>query len=133
MRRRQFVRTICSLLSLGAVAGRAANASPPREILLTHLHVAGTRYYYDAAAAASRLRPGQRLALRRQPENAHDALAIEVLGPRGHKLGYVPRRSNEMPARLLDAGERLSARLTSITRHGDWLNARFALLLEREP
>ena len=38
-----------------------------------------------------------------------------------------------MPARLLDAGERLSARLTSITTHGDWLHARFALLLVREP
>ena len=53
--------------------------------------------------------PGQRLALRRQPENRYDALAIEVLGPEGHKLGYVPRRRNEMPARLMDAGKRLSA------------------------
>ena len=43
-------------------------------ILLARLHVAGTAYY-DAEAAADRLRPGQRLALRRQPENRYDALA----------------------------------------------------------
>ena len=78
----------------------------------------------------SRLRPGQRLALRRQPENRYDALAIEVLGPEGHKLGYVPRRRNEMPARLMDAGKRLSARTESIAQRGSWLNIQVSLYLD---
>ena len=86
--------------------------------------------YYDAEAAADRLRPGQRLALRRQPENRYDALAIEVLGPGGHKLGYVPRRRNEMPARLMDAGKRLSARAGSIAQRGSWLNIQVSLYLD---
>ena len=93
---------------MGTLATRRVRAAAPRQILLARLHVAGTAYY-DAEAAADRLRPGQRLALRRQPENRYDALAIEVLGPEGHKLGYVPRRRNEMPARLMDAGIRLTA------------------------
>ena len=64
------------------------------------------------------------------PGTAHDALAIEVFGPRGHKLGYVPRRRNEMPARLVDAGKRLSARAESIERRGNWLNIQMSLYLD---
>ena len=106
MRRRDVIQALCGLLGVGTLATRRVRAAAPREILLARLHVGGTAYY-DAEAAADRLRPGQRLALRRQPENRYDALAIEVLGPEGHKLGYVPRRRNEMPARLMDAGKRL--------------------------
>ena len=92
MRRRDVIQALCGLLGVGTLATRRVRAAAPREILLARLHVAGTAYY-DAEAAADRLRPGQRLALRRQPENRYDALAIEVLGPEGHKLGYVPRRA----------------------------------------
>ena len=93
------------------------------------MHVAGT-VYYDAEAAADRLRSGQRLALRRQPENPYDALAIEIRGPEGHKLGYVPRRCNEMPARLMDAGKRLSARAESIEQRGSWLHIEVSLYID---
>ena len=79
---------------------------------------------------ADRLRPGQRLSLRRQPRNRHDPLAIEVFGPRARKLGYVPRRHNEMPARLIDAGKRLSAPAESIERRGNWLNIQMSLHLD---
>ena len=129
MHRRDLIRTLCGLLGLGTLTTRRAQAAAPREIRLAGMHVAGTAYY-DAEAAADRLRPGQRLTLRRQPENRYDALAIEVLGPEGHKLGYVPRRSNEMPAQLMDAGKRLSARTESIARRGHWLNIQVGLYLQ---
>ena len=130
MRRRDVIRVLGSLFGVGALATRRrVRAAAPREILLARMHVAGTAYY-DAEAAVGRLRPGQRLALRRQPGNRYDALAIEVLGPRGHKLGYVPRRRNEMPARLIDAGKRLSARAESIERRGNWLNIQMSLYLD---
>lgn len=129
MRRRDLIHTLCSLLGIGTLATRSAYAAAPREILLARMHIAGTAYY-DAAAAAGRLRPGQRLALRRQPRNPYDALAIEVLGLEGRKLGYVPRRRNEMPARLMDAGKRVCARTESIERRGNWLNVQLALYLE---
>lgn len=130
MRRRDVIRVLGSLFGVGALAARRVRAAAPREILLARMHVAGTAYY-DAEAVAGRLRPGQRLALRRQPGNRYDELAIEVFfGPRGHKLGYVPRRSNEMPARLIDAGKRLSARAESIERQGNWLNIQMSLHLD---
>ena len=129
MHRRDVIRALGSLFGVGALATRRVRAAAPREILLARMHVAGTAYY-DAEAVVDRLRPGQRLALRRQPRNRHDALAIEVFGPPGHKLGYVPRRRNEMPARLIDAGKRLSARTESIERRRNWLNIQMSLYLD---
>ena len=88
MRRRDVIQALCGLLGVGTLATRRVRAAAPREILLARLHVARTAYY-DAEAAADRLRPGQRLALRRQPENRYDArLATStVLGRRreGHR------------------------------------------------
>lgn len=129
MHRREVINTLCSLLGFGALATRRGDAAARREILLAGTHVAGTAYY-DAETAADRLRPGQRLLLRRQPDNRYDALAIEVLGPEGHKLGYLPRRRNEMPARLMDAGKRVSVRTESIAMRGSWLNIQVSLYLE---
>ena len=129
MNRRDVIRALASLFGVSALATRRVRTAAPREILLARMHVAGTAYY-DAEAVAGRLRPGQRLALRRQPGNRYDALAIEVFGPRGRKLGYVPRRRNEMPARLIDAGKHLSARAESIERRGNWLNIQMSLYLD---
>ena len=129
MRRRDVLQALCGLLGLGALATRRGHAATPREILLARMHIAGTAYY-NAEAAADRLHPGQRLALRRQPGNRYDALAIEVLGPEGHKLGYVPRRRNDMPARLMDAGKSLSARTESVMQRGNWLNIQISLYLD---
>ncbi len=89
-----------------SVTGTAVQIPFARDIMLASMHVAGTAYY-EAKTAAGRLRAGQRLALRREPDNVHDGLAIEVLVPEGSKLGYLPRRCNEIPARLMDAGKRL--------------------------
>lgn len=129
MRRRDVIQALCSLLGIGALATRRVHATAPRRILLAGMHVAGTAYH-DAEAAADRLRPGQILRLRREPENRYDTLAIEVFGPEGHKLGYVPRRRNEMPARLMDAGKRLSARAESIAQRGSWLSIQVSLYLD---
>ena len=129
MRRRDVIRAFCGLLGVGTLAARRAHTAAPREILLAGTHVAGTAYHH-AHAAAGRLRPGQRLLLRRQPGNRHDALAIEVFGPEGHKLGYVPRRHNEMPARLMDAGKRLSARTQAVEWRGNWLRIGMSLHLK---
>ena len=129
MHRRDVIRALGCLLGVGTLATRRMRAAAPREIRLARMHVAGTAYY-DAEIVADRLRPGQLLALRRQPENRYDPLAIEVLGPEGHKLGYVPRQRNGMPARLIDAGKRLSARTESIVQRGSWLDIQISLYLD---
>lgn len=85
------------------LAGRPAPSPWPLDT-----YVAGAAYT-QAAAVFDRLRPGQRLVLRREPSNPHDSMAIEVLTEDGVKLGYVPRVHNRLPAARLDAGERLEA------------------------
>ena len=56
MRRRDVIQALCGLLGVGTLATRRVRAAAPRQILLARLHVAGTAYY-DAEAAADRLRP----------------------------------------------------------------------------
>jgi hypothetical protein len=88
-------------LLLGGAAARADSAAPVT--LLAGVFVAGDAHY-DFAAAKPGPRAGDALVLRREPGNRHDPRAIEVLTRAGLELGYVPRRSNEAVARLMDAG-----------------------------
>jgi len=48
---------------------------------------------------------GEPLALKREPENPHDAHAIIMLDRQGKKLGYVLAARNKRLAKKLDSGE----------------------------
>src|SRR3546814_12133442 len=50
--------------------------------------------YYEAGTSVPTLAAGDRVVLRREPDNPHDRRAIEVLDARGAKLGYVARIDN---------------------------------------
>lgn len=71
--------------------------------------------YYQGPSIYLDLKPGQTLKLKREPQNSHDSKAIEVFTSSGHKLGYVPRSHNPLPADLMDNGHELSASLVSIS------------------
>lgn len=72
--------------------------------------------YYDAADVWPALKVGDRLELRREAGNPHDANAVAVEW-RGRKLGYVPRRENATLAWALDRGDRLRARISLLRSH----------------
>ena len=57
------------------------------------------------------LSEGDRLLLVREPENPYDERAILVQNLEGEKLGYIPRRKNEVLASLMDAGKSIYARV----------------------
>jgi len=59
--------------------------------------------------ACRRILEGDRVTLEREPDNAHDANAIIVLGEGDCELGYVPREESEQLAPLLDAGTLVEA------------------------
>lgn len=61
------------------------------------------------------LTPGDALQLVREPANPYDARAVRI-DLRGHKLGYVPRANNEDIARRLDAGEALTAAISTVAQ-----------------
>jgi hypothetical protein len=78
-------------------------------------NLAGFRYH-AAAEVWGELRVGDVLQLAREPDNPHDANAVS-LSWRGHKLGYVPRRDNEVLAWSLDRGDVLRARISRLSQH----------------
>lgn len=114
IKRRSLLASL-TVLAGGLVTHRATPpAAGPAPILLLESHVAGTAYY-DANKLLGDLSPGRVLSLRRQPDNRHDDLAIEVLVPGGGKLGYVPRAHNQPLARLMDAGKVLRAEVLQLS------------------
>lgn len=111
-----------ALLALmhGSFAQDGALLPFAREIMLIECHIAGTSHR-DLADVEPTLQPGAFLVLRREPENAHDKLAIRIHDEAGHHLGYIPRVKNEALARLMDAGKLLFGKLESKQWIGDWL------------
>lgn len=88
---------------------RTSPPPPPGHALLIHTTVAGLRFH-EFELAAFPLDLGQRLRVVREPENPYDKRAIALYAG-DRRIGYVPRRLNKMPARLLDAGWPLIARI----------------------
>jgi single-stranded-DNA-specific exonuclease len=76
------------------------------------LHVVGESHYEDAV---KRCRPGDRLILKREPENPYDKNAVAVLGENGEQIGYLGRDNAEWVARLMDEGKSLEARVKWVT------------------
>jgi hypothetical protein len=74
--------------------------------------------YHAAPELWRQMRVGDRLDLRREPDNLHDARAIRVEW-RGHKLGYVPRRENATLAWAMDEGQGLGARISRMDPHAE--------------
>ena len=83
-----------------------------REIHLFDTYVAGTTHLKDRSVLDA-VRVGDELVLRRE-DNAYDKNAILVLGAQNKKLGYVPEKDNVVFSRLMDAGKKLSAKISKI-------------------
>ena len=99
-----------------------------REIMLVECQIAGTSYR-EVKSVEPTLAPGALLMLKREPTNAHDALAIMIFNEAGAHLGYVPRVKNEALARLMDAGKLLFAKVESKAWQGDWLRVEVRVYL----
>ncbi|MGV8125362.1 MAG: HIRAN domain-containing protein [Candidatus Xenobiia bacterium LiM19] len=93
-----------------------------REILLLETCVAGTAYAEGIEEIGRDLSTGDLLVLRREPSNPYDEKAILILDGRGRKLGYVPRRKNEVLAHLMDAGKYIFAKVEEKQCAGPCLN-----------
>ncbi len=90
-----------------------------KEIYLFDTYIAGTSYVEDESIFQN-LKVDDHLILRRDVENSFDDKAILVLNEKKEKLGFVPRKDNEIFSRLLDAGKLLTATVKEINEHGDF-------------
>src|SRR3546814_3669169 len=82
---------------VGAPAAVGQTVRAPVRVLFTRVN---GEPYYEAGTSVPTLAAGDRVVLRREPDNPHDRRAIEVLAARGAKLGYVARSSEEHTSEL---------------------------------
>lgn len=98
-----------------------------RQIHLFDTYVAGTAFLKDKTVL-SEIREGDNLYLQRE-ENKFDGNSILVLTSDKKKLGYVLEQDNVIFARLMDAGKKLSAKISSIERRSFLVQIKIGIYL----
>ncbi len=109
---------------IAPLIGSGAISMPySRDIFLLDCPIAGTGYVEDIVSRTENLLPDAVVSLIREPANKYDELAVRVDDEKGEKLGYIPRKKNEVLARLLDGGKMLYGKVTEtkISDHGNWV------------
>ncbi len=81
---------------------------------LCRCYIAGFQFHSGPAMLPA-LAKGKRLSLKREPKNPYDPLAIAVCTTSGRKIGYLPRRLNEIPATLMDQGQPVQSVIHRVT------------------
>lgn len=112
MDRRSFIKSMAAAAFLPFLPKGLPPEKEKHEVWLQRSRIAGFQYYEGEVFRHS-LKAGEPLTLRREPDNPHDSLAVEVLW-HNHKLGYIPRYENSMLASLMDQKALLSARITHV-------------------
>ncbi len=102
--------------------------SHKNQIYLQTSSVAGTPFHHTHEIWYL-LKPEDVLTLRREPDNPHDANAIEVFWGET-KLGYVPRAENTILARMMDKGRQVTAILTEVKLIADYYEPVVELMME---
>ena len=85
-----------------------------QELFLLECEIAGTGFVKDIEKKVKALTVGTVVSLVREADNKYDKLAIRIDNASGEKLGYVPRKKNEILARLLDGGKMLYGKVTEV-------------------
>ena len=102
-----------------------------REVELLNCNIAGTTFV-DLDEIEPELEKHQLLMLIREPKNENDDKAILILTEDGQKLGYVPKKNNEVLSNLMDAGKLLFGRLNEKTWVDMWLKLDVQVFLRDE-
>ena len=102
-----------------------------REVELLNCNIAGTTFL-DLDEIEPELEKYQLLMLIREPKNENDDKAILILTEDGQKLGYVPKKKNEVLSNLMDAGKLLFGRLNEKTWVDTWLKLDVQVFLRDE-
>ena len=119
----RFLLTLSLALSLNAAAAERVR------MLIQSSPLAGSQYY-ALDRSWLEMKVGDTLQLIREADNPHDRNAIRVEW-RGHKLGYVPRAENRAVASAMDAGDKLSARVSSLSDNKNpWRRVAFEVFME---
>ncbi len=117
------------LLTISLVLWLTAAQAESVRMLVQNSPLAGSQFY-ALEAFWSEIKVGDPLKLIREPDNKHDRNAIRVEW-RSHQLGYVPRAQNRAVAAAMDAGDRLTARVSSLSDNKNpWQRLAFEVFVE---
>ena len=98
-----------------------------QEIHLFDSFVAGTTHLQDKSVL-DEIKVGDMLFLVRE-DNKFDSNAIMIMTRDKKKAGYVPEKDNVVFARLMDAGKKLSAKITNIEKKGSFVKIAVSIYL----
>ncbi len=112
--RRKFLGALAAV-STAMLPWRRLNAAggASQAVILCRCFIAGFQFH-EGPAVLPGLAAGQQLILKREPANLYDPLAIAVHTASGSKIGYLPRRLNEIPSTLMDSGRPLTAVIAGV-------------------
>ena len=80
-------------------------------IYLQSIRLSGMKYYVKDGFI---LLEGDKIKLKREPDNVYDKYAIELFTVKGEKIGYIPAKTNKIFARLMDGGKMLTAEVRNV-------------------
>jgi len=92
--------------------GRAAAPDSHAEFELDRFFIAGFRFH-EGPGMIGRMRAGDRLSLRAEPDNPYDGGAVRMEFA-GRHMGYVPRSQNAVVGRLLAQRAPVSCRILAL-------------------
>ena len=102
---------------IGTGAGLTLGNPFSKEIYLTSFHVAGTRYSENIEQYSGALKKDSQVSLLREQSNEYDEYAILIKDTQGNKLGYMPKKMNHIPARLMDAGKLIYCKVIEVAKN----------------
>ena len=117
-----------NILTAG-VKGKGISLPFITEIQLIKCYVAGTTFREDIAEIEPELQKDELLVLKREPYNEHDKLAIAIYDKRERRIGYIPRKNNEILARLMDAGKIVFGKIEKKKWRDDWLKIKIKVYM----
>ena len=124
----ELIKLESGLVSKAAEGGIGELLKPlQQEIHLFDSFVAGTTHLADTTVL-DEIKEGDMLFLVRE-ENKFDSNAIMILSKDKKKVGYVPEKDNIVFARLMDAGKKLSAKITNIEKKGSFTKIAVSIYL----
>ena len=92
-----------------------------KDVYLININVAGTNYI-DMSEIYNKLLEEDMLYLRREPSNAYDSNAIEIITTEGYVIGYVPKENNLILKNLMDKGKYIYGKIKEISDDYNHIN-----------
>lgn len=116
---------------ISALHGGIDLAKPfENKIYLIDVHIAGTSHIDNIHELEPELTEGRKIQFFREPDNKYDERAIVLRDEKGNKLGYIPRHSNEILSRLMDAGKLLYGKIRKKEIINDWIKITIQVYLD---